>query len=465
MLAAGQAATWSTTGIRNIVYQENGEPLELTRRLGVGGQGEVWVAGRRHAVKVLRSRSQSDASRLHQRLRVVKRLDLDGLPLSRPLAMLQPPHLGYVMELLDDMVALETLSAAPSAEDFLTWYGRTGGLRRRLRLLSRLADALSSLHARGMVYGDPSPANVLVSEPVEHDEVWLIDVDNIAVMSEARDEQYMTPGYAAPELVAGRSGVTSLSDAHAFAVMVFQVMAVTHPFVGDVVHDGEPDLERRAFAGELPWIHHPDDDTNRSSFGIDWRYVLTPALRTLAERTFVDGLHDPTRRPTVGEWRTKLYDAAAVTLRCDGCGGSFYANVDACPWCRRGAPPALAATVHTYVPDLASVDGRPLTALVLQMEDPVVVTARTAILDQQQSERPVVELRWNRAGQLVTRNHWNRPVWFTAGDGDAALSVEPATEYAFPGPDALPGWALHFGQRGEPHRLLRFVRMLRGGSK
>ena len=51
-----------------VVKDEYGRPLQLTRLLGTGGQGEVWAAGDRVAVKVLRARTRRAAEGLRQRL-------------------------------------------------------------------------------------------------------------------------------------------------------------------------------------------------------------------------------------------------------------------------------------------------------------------------------------------------------------------------------------------------------------
>ena len=47
-------------------------------------------------------------------------------------------------------------------------------------------------------------------------------------------------------LVLGKSGVNTLTDAHAFAVIAFQTLCLIHPLMGDLVLDGEPELEEKA---------------------------------------------------------------------------------------------------------------------------------------------------------------------------------------------------------------------------
>ena len=159
------------------------------------------------------------------------------------------------MELLDGMIPVKRLAVPPAGADMLEWYGETGGQARRLRLLARAADALAQLHARGLVYADPSPGNVLMSEEERYSEVRLVDVDFLQSESVVL-ESAATPGYAAPEVLIQRSGVTGTSDAFAFAVIAFEVLALTHPFLGDQVHLGEVEMLERAYAGELPWIDH-----------------------------------------------------------------------------------------------------------------------------------------------------------------------------------------------------------------
>lgn len=461
--------TWNTTGLNIVVRTEDDQAIELTRRLGAGGQGEVWEAGGgRVAVKILHSRDQQAAEHLAAQLRRVRLLDLGDLPLARPLALLRPPHLGYTMAMLSDMVALRHLVAPTGRVKLTRWYAETGGLRRRLRLLARTAAGLAGLHGRGLCYGDPSPVNVMVSEPLDHEHVYLIDVDNVAVMSEVRDSANVTPGYAAPEVLTGRLGVSSLSDAYAFAVMAFETLSLVHPFVGDVVYDGEPEWEERAFAGELPWIDSTTDPANRSSFGLDRDLVLTPGLNALATRAFEPGVTDLTARPTVAEWRTKLNEAADLTLACADCGGTYLGTRSLCPWCGLPAPASLVARVHTRLATDGA--GEPMTApakhaLLVQQQSTTPISARTAVASTVDVERRVADLWYDGAGRLTVANRWDRPMWVVGPGGGPRLPVEIGQSFGIPGLATQAVWELHFGPAHETHRLLRFAHLTRAQGR
>jgi len=240
------------------VVDEAGAVHTLAKKIGAGGQGEVWLAeGGRRIVKLLRP--GADAEVLRRQFAFVRRLDLGGLHVAKPIAVLKKPHVGYVAEFLGDMVSIKTLLEAPS-KDLVRWHIDTGSLRRRLRLLAHAGEALLGLHAKGVVYADVSHNNVFVSEPVGAVESWLIDLDNLSHESDPRRAIY-TPGYGAPEVVAGTSGCTSLSDAWAFAVLAWHTLTLHHPFIGDLVNDGEPELEDEALEGLV---------TPMSSPGISW---------------------------------------------------------------------------------------------------------------------------------------------------------------------------------------------------
>ena len=352
------------------VIDENGAVHTLGRRIGAGGQGEVWlVEGGRRIVKLLGPRVNADAMR--RQFAFVRRLDLTGFHVAKPLAVLRPPDVGYVAEFLGDMVPIGALIQAPPSE-LSRWHIDTGGLSRRLRLLAHAGEALAGLHGRGVVYADVSHHNVFVSEPVTAHEAWLIDLDNLTHDSDPRRAIY-TPGYGAPEVVAGTAGCTSLSDSWAFAVLVWQTLTLTHPFVGDLVNDGEPELEEQAFAGKLPWVGHARDDRNACSRGLPPDLVMASRLVELARRTFEDGLIDRTKRPGVSEWVDRLHAAADQTIACSGCSGTYFVTEATCPWCDEPRPPVVPVRIARWQPGKGLVEGAmrlgqlPLTAAGLQL--------------------------------------------------------------------------------------------------
>jgi DNA-binding helix-hairpin-helix protein with protein kinase domain len=336
------------------VIDETGAVHSLTRRIGEGGQGEVWLTeGGRRIVKLLNRRGDADA--LRRQFSFVRRLDLAGLHVARPIAVLKPPHVGYVAEFLADMVSIKVLLEADPSE-LLKWYIGTGGLRRRLRLLAHAGEALEGLHSRGVVYSDVSDRNVFVSEPMSAVEAWLIDLDNLNHESDPRRAIY-TPGYGAPEVVSGTDGCTSLSDAWAFAVLVWQTLTLTHPFVGDMVNDGPPELEEDAFAGKLPWVLHSTDCRNACTAGLPPASVLANRLLDLARRTFEEGISDRKRRPSVSKWVERLHLAADQTVVCEGCSGTFFVTEKACPWCDDPAPRVVPIRIARWHPGKGLVEG------------------------------------------------------------------------------------------------------------
>ena len=350
------------------VVDDTGAVHTLAKRIGAGGQGEVWlVEGGRRIVKLLRRGGDPEA--LRRQFAFVRRLELGGQHVARPIAVLKAPHVGYVAEFLGDMVAIESLIKAPST-GLAAWYIGSGGLRRRLRLLAHAGEALLGLHAQGVVYADVSHKNVFVSQPVGAQESWLIDLDNLSHESDPR-RAIFTPGYGAPEVVARTAGCTSLSDAWAYAVLVWQVLTLAHPFVGDLVNDGEPELEAQAFAAELPWIGHTTDKRNGRTTGLPSGLVLGKRLARLATRTFEEGIVDRMKRPGVAEWVERLHSAADQTVRCEECKGTYYVIESACPWCDGALPAVVPVRLARWQPDqelgksvneIASLGRLPLTA-------------------------------------------------------------------------------------------------------
>lgn len=447
----------------------NGVRYTLLRQIGRGGQGAVYeVAGGRLAAKIIFDASPVRRERLRNQLTHVKRLALQDLEIARPIEMLREPSLGYVMELLTGMMPLKALSVVPKrAPSPVAWYFAGGGLRRRLQLLGRTADILAALHGKGLVYSDPSPDNIFISESVDANEVRLIDADNLHYTSTPGVRPVFTPGYGAPELVRGKNGVSTLTDAHAFAVLAFQTLCLVHPLMGDEVVNGEPEREERALAGELPWIDDPTEARNRSTRGIGREVVLSPRLREIAEKTFGAGVRDHLERPGTADWAERLHTAANATLTCPSCRGTYYFSAKACPWCEAPRPAFALATFHLWDPSHGTAgailqkphgnERRPVVVSVVSLgeDDPYIVTRRLAELrDGSSGVAPVVELQLSGARLDVRSLDGQAHRLVSPTGGTTKIIAERPTHVTLTPGQA--SWRLHLGAQDKLHRVVSF---------
>ena len=325
---------------RRLVQDQYGATYECSELLGEGGQGKVWKTNHQNTlVKTFYRKDSDKEKRWFKHVQWVLRQDLDGLAIAAPKALITNPVPGYVMELME---GLHSLSAELEGSFIslidgkgLTGFLNTGGLKRRLNLLSELANTLARLHAKGLAYGDLSPSNIFVSERLKDARVWLIDCDNICTNERSGWEHLHTPSYGAPEVVRGESGVNSLTDAWSFAVIAYQLLTLQHPLIGLLVEDGEPELEEQAHRGELPWVLDPQDDRNKPTGGIHLDMVATKSMQELFHRCFEEGRLSSWNRPTMSQWCNVIDQAISMLLDCHNaeCKSTFIRG-NSCPFCK-----------------------------------------------------------------------------------------------------------------------------------
>ncbi|MCP8687137.1 protein kinase domain-containing protein [Marinobacterium sedimentorum] len=310
-----------------------GHAYVLTEKLGEGGQGVVWKTDTPKVLIKGFTNKDPDLRKVWvDQISWLMRQDLTDLHIARPVALLQEPRAGYVMELMDGLIPLTEL-LEKFVEEGVEGYLVTGGLSRRLQLLKKLASTLAIMHGRGMLFGDLSPDNIYISSDVEHAETWLIDCDNISFESRPCRALY-TPDYGAPELVNGKAEFSTLTDIWSFAVIAYRLLTGNHPFKGDMVNYGEPELEEQALRGELPWIEHAEDRSNACEFGIPLDGVVTGKLRQLFYQCFNAGLSDPLERPSMASWLEALHETSERVVHCQGCTSSYLLNKEiSCPFC------------------------------------------------------------------------------------------------------------------------------------
>ncbi len=218
-------------------------PHRLLGRLGQGGMGTVFLGvspdERAVAVKVLRDGfADPDARRRF-------RHELDALRRVRG------PHLVEVLDadVEADTPYLVTRFVPGTRLDDLVH--RSGTLPRGdLQSVARgLADALTALHAAGVVHRDLTPGNVLVLDGQPHViDLGLATAADVTALTRS-GLVIGTPGYLAPEQVTG-SLVTPAVDVHAWGATVAFAGTGRPPYgtgrpeavLYRIVH-GEPDLE------------------------------------------------------------------------------------------------------------------------------------------------------------------------------------------------------------------------------
>ncbi|MBW6432781.1 protein kinase [Actinoplanes hulinensis] len=264
----------------------------LIEKLGTGGMSVVWrgydeILGRDVAVKVLEPGLAEDRTfrdRLRQEALAAARLchphitgihDFGEAPISDRLTV---PYV--VMELND-------------GESFGSRLGRQGALewREAVMIVTEVASALATAHARGVVHRDVTPANVMLTGAGAK----IVDFGISAVVGQrdaAPDGSLLgTPAYLAPERLGG-SSVSPATDVYALGLLLY-----------------------RGLTGRMPWPAESTTEALRAHLYADPEPIpdlpgMPPVIAELCLRCLAKS---PADRPAAAEVARGL--AATVGLR------------------------------------------------------------------------------------------------------------------------------------------------------
>jgi DNA-binding helix-hairpin-helix protein with protein kinase domain len=322
-----------------MIYTTSGEKYMLTEILGEGAQGIVYEEA---TDKFLIKLYKKDTPIQNQnKLKKLKWLMAQDYPdqFIKPLGIIEEPYIGYVMEKVKGHSSLNRLLVPSRDVTFSEWYNKeTGGLRRRLYLAYKIAMQFALLHETNRAYCDISGTNILVNEDPKVASVCMIDIDNIYIPGGESGNVLGTSRYMAPEIIKKQMVPDIFTDSYSLAVILFELLRVGHPYVGDIVDDGTPEQQEHAYLGMYPYVDDPDADLNRSSQMLPSEVVFTENLAKLFEQTFIAGKENRMARATAKDFALACLEASNKVMKCPVCENWHIAKPNKqreyiCPWC------------------------------------------------------------------------------------------------------------------------------------
>ena len=229
-----------------------------------------------------------------------------------------------------------------------------------LHMCIKIARAVRRLHAAGLAHSDLSFNNVLV-DPLTGS-ACIIDADELVVPGRFPAGVIGTPGFIAPEVMAtkrlpvgdpNKKFPCIETDRHALAVLIYMYLLYRHPLIGRKVWDLDPEKDEELSMGEKAvFIEHPTNNINRVRasdlrpselpFGDPSKMPYTicgPYLKELFDKAFIDGLHNPSARPTAQMWEDALVKTTDLVQPCQNpsCHAHWYVfdntTKPKCPFC------------------------------------------------------------------------------------------------------------------------------------
>lgn len=224
-----------------------------------------------------------------------------------------------------------------------------GDFRTMLKTAIGLSRTIRRMHQAGLAHSDLSCNNVLI-DPKTGSAV-VIDIDSLVVPNKYAPEVVGTRGYIAPEVLATmvldfgdprRALPCVQTDLHALPVLIYEYLFCRHPLIGPKIYSASSAEEDDflALGPMATFIENPNDQSNRPPDLDVTIQSLSKGLERLFIRAFVDGLHNPSERPTAMEWETELLKAWDRLTPCSNprCEKKWFIlrdeNNPVCPFCR-----------------------------------------------------------------------------------------------------------------------------------
>jgi eukaryotic-like serine/threonine-protein kinase len=228
--AAAEEKSFSVTG-RKI------GPYRVLSLLGAGGMGEVYLAedsrlNRRVALKLLPSEFTQDPER-------IRRFERE----ARAASALNHPNIVTIYEIGQSdgtyFIATE-LVEGQTLRDFMP--RARAQMKEALNVVTQVADALSAAHAARIVHRDVKPENIMLRRD-GYVKVLDFGLAKLTELSPAHNTLHEgtertdtgavmgTVAYMSPEQALGQE-VDQRSDIFSLGVVLYEMMAGTHPFKG-----------------------------------------------------------------------------------------------------------------------------------------------------------------------------------------------------------------------------------------
>jgi serine/threonine protein kinase len=317
------------------LVRSSGTTLILGDRLGGGGEGDVYDAGRDLVAKVFHKPDAERGAKIRAMLANPPKSSGDHPILAWPIDALHHAGcgevIGYLMPKIENPISLmRVMSVTGRKKAGMLWIT----LRHQMVIASNIATAFQIAHAAGYVIGDVNSGNVMLNQKGH---ATLIDTDSFQVPRPAGGVFRCLVGvaeYTPPELHGRKYRDFDRLEEHdrfGLAVLIYELlMQSNHPFRGED-HQGRT-IGQLIAAREFP--------TSTRGSGVT-RPPEVPALATLhpkLERLFVEcfgaGLTDPARRPSAARWREALRTALGDLKQCSENPLHHFANRNpGCPWC------------------------------------------------------------------------------------------------------------------------------------
>ena len=197
--------------------------------IGSGGMGDVHrvldrTTGAHVALKSLRTRS-GDAERFLREAQILAELSHPAIVRHVANGVSADGELYIAMEWLEGEDLEKRLARAPTT------------VAESLALVTRVAEALAVVHARGMVHRDLKPANLMLTSD-DPQSVRILDFGIARIAGgglTSIGHALGTPAYMAPEQARGAVDIGPPADIFALGCVLFECLTGRAPFAGDHV--------------------------------------------------------------------------------------------------------------------------------------------------------------------------------------------------------------------------------------
>jgi serine/threonine-protein kinase len=283
------------------------ESIRLSRKLGEGGMGCVWVAHHAtlHADVVVKFLASDLGSSAEAAARFAKE--------AATIARVRSPHIVQVLDhgttpdgrpfIVMELLEGEDLGARLFREKKLS-------LNETARTVAQVAAGLGRAHELGIVHRDIKPANIFLcsvgsAEPF----VKVLDFGVAKGAVEATELETAsgtmvgTPAYMSPEQLIASRDVDHRSDLWALAAVAFRALVGSPPFRGESI--GALALE--IHAGQLPSVCARDPSLPASLDGwFERAFQRDPAARFQSASEMASALLAIASKPSAAEDATTL---------------------------------------------------------------------------------------------------------------------------------------------------------------